>query len=319
MRSFPQAPSPPPILTALCCNSCLPSLPYFQATHPVGFNCMSVWVTGEMLACQDGKTSPGFSWPFFPGCVLVNGQDDRYNQYKGLLILFTYTVFRFCPTHLRLDLTARAQLFLSLFSDQHKERVRCCHLKGSLPPDGEWWIVLGSVSASASGQALSPLLLVSPPVAAQESEWRKAGMVQSQVARLQQMVTGKSETGCKIVISPAKFRHERARSTKTHFLREVDSTCLRSERLSSAPTTNLRALREPLPPALPSGPLWQMLVAQHPGPNQPAPTWKCRLFTTEGHSCFLSFASLPCCTDILMWAHAQLSTHLTVIQRKKAK
>lgn len=69
------------------------------------------------------------------------------------------------------------------------------------------------------------------------------------------MVRGKGETGCKIVVSPAKFRHERARSTKEHFLPVVDFAWLRSERLSSAATANLRALREPLHPALPLGAL----------------------------------------------------------------
>lgn len=54
--------------------------------------------------------------------------------------------------------------------------------------------------------------------------------------------------------------------------------------------------------------------AQHPKPA--ALTGKYRLFTTKGHSCSLWFASLPCCPDILMWVRAQLSTHLTVIQRK---
>lgn len=137
MRSFPQVPSPPPAppaLYSLWCNSCLPSLPCFQATQPGGFICMSAWVTGEMLACQDEKNSPGFNWHFFPSCVLANGQDDRYNHHKVLLTLYTYTIFRFCPTHLRLDLTARTEIFISLFSGQHKEQERCCHLKGLFVP-----------------------------------------------------------------------------------------------------------------------------------------------------------------------------------------
>lgn len=57
---------------------------------------------------------------------------------------------------------------------------------------------------------------------------------------------------------------------------------------------------------------WHSTLVQ----SEPALTGKYRLFTTTGHSCFLWFASLCRCTGILMWVHAQLSTHLTVIQRK---
>lgn len=48
---------------------------------------------------------------------------------------------------------------------------------------------------------------------------------------------------------------------------------------------------------------WQSTLLQ----SQPALPGKCRLFTTKGHSCFLWFASLPCCTDTLMWIHAHSS------------
>lgn len=66
----------------------------------------------------------------------------------------------------------------------------------------------------------------------------------------------RKEWGCKIVISPVKFRHERARSTKAHFLWVVDYLAEVWETFLGT-HCKPQGSQEPLHPALPSALLWE--------------------------------------------------------------